>query len=504
MKTAFVQTTVVFSALFLSLFSYCLKAKTIPAVPLKPPNILWIYVEDMNDWMGAYGDNTVATPNIDALAKQGVRFTNAIMPAPVCSSTRSGIITGVMPTALGLHNHRSSRDKNAQIYLPKGFKTIPEVFQQHGYQTFNMGKDDYNFHYQRQQLFSIDPLTERLKKYRANPKANVKKGEIFPLSELVNQQPFFGQIQLEGGKDKAKALQPVALTEMVDKLPPYYPSHPSFLKAWARHYEQIAITDQRVGKIIAELAASNLLNNTAIFFFTDHGMVLPRHKQFVYEGGLRVPFVISWPQANAQLRTKGAVRDDIVNGIDIGTTSLGLAGIPIPSVMAGDNVFAHNYQEKSHTIATRDRLDYTFDRIRAVRTKDFKYIRNYFPERAYMQAQYRDLHPKKFPFMQAYKTLYSAGKLNSAQALFMAKRKPNEELYDLKTDPDEINNLASQPSYEKILKQHRLLLDNWQKAGNDQGQYPESDAGVAAVIKRWEQHCISPECQNYRKKQLMN
>lgn len=464
------------------------------------PNILWIYVEDMNDWMGAYGDNTVATPNIDLLAKQGVRFNNAIMPAPVCSSTRSAIITGSMPTTLGIHNHRSSRSKEAQIHLPKGYKTIVELFNQQGYQTFNMGKEDYNFSYKHSELFSFDPMTDRLKKYRANPKVRVQKGAYFKLSELDKNKPFFGQIQLEGGKDKGKAIEAVNLESMVEKIPPYYPAHPSFLKAWARHYEQIAITDRRVGKILQELVENDLLENTAVFFFTDHGMVLPRHKQFVYEGGLRVPFVISWPNGNDKLRVNGAIREDIINGIDIGTSSLAIAGINIPDYMEGDDIFSKSYKEKAFTIAARDRLDYTFDRIRAVRSKQFKYIKNYFPERPYMQAQYRDLHPKKFPFMTAYKALFSAGKLTDTQAEFMAPSRPAEELYDLVNDPYEIQNLAKDGDYLKVLIAHRKLLTDWINTTDDKGQYPESDAGVAEVIKHWGKHCVSVECEMYRKR----
>jgi len=466
----------------------------------KQTNILWIYVEDMNDWMGAYGDNTVATPNIDLLAQQGVRFNNAIMPAPVCSSTRSAIITGSMPTTLGVHNHRSSRGKDSQIYLPKGYKTIPELFNQQGYQTFNMGKEDYNFNYKHSEMFSFDPTTEQLKKYRANPKVLVQKGAKFKLNQLDKSKPFFGQIQLEGGKDKAKAINHVNPDSMVDKIPPYYPTHPTFLKAWARHYEQIAITDMRVGKILAELKENDLLHNTAIFFFTDHGMVLPRHKQFVYEGGLRVPFVVSWPEGNDKLRVNGAVRKDIINGIDIGTTSLAIAGIAIPKYMEGNNLFAKDYQEKSFTIAARDRLDYTFDRIRAVRSKQFKYIKNFFPKRAYMQAQYRDLHPKKFPFMTAYKDLYKAGKLTSSQSAFMAPTRPPEELYDLVNDPHEINNLANDKNYIKQLEYHREILEKWIISTGDKGQYVESDDGVSDVIKRWGKHCISIECENFRKR----
>ncbi len=462
------------------------------------PNILWIYVEDMNDWMGAYGDDTVPTPNIDRLAAKGVRFDNAIMPSPVCSVTRSAIITGVMASNLGLHNHRSSRAPSAQIYLPPKHKTIPELFRQAGYVTFNQGKDDYNFAYQRQKLYSFDPGADKMKKQYEKSKHKVKAGKRFKLKDLPRNKPFFGQIQLNGGKDKAKPIVKVSADSVAGKLPPYYPNAPSFRKAWARHYEQIAITDWRVGKIIEELKAAGLYENTVIFFFTDHGMVLPRHKQFLYEGGIRVPLVVSWAGNEGALAERGKVRADIVNGIDIGTSSLAIAGINIPKYMEGDDVFDPHYEDKAFTIATRDRLDYTFDRIRTVRGVRYKYIRNFFPERAYLQPQYRDLHPKAFPFMPELRKLQKQGRLSAVQEAFLSPTRPIEELYDLQNDPHETKNLAGERRHRKVLKEYREVLEDWIRASDDKGEYPESDVAMAAIIGRWGDICQSPECRNYR------
>ncbi|WP_394388527.1 sulfatase family protein [Shewanella woodyi] len=454
----------------------------------KQPNILWIYVEDMNDWMGAYGDKTVPTPNIDQLASQGVRFDKVIMPAAVCSAVRSAIISGEMQTTLGFHNHRSGRFDYNPITLPKGHKTVPELFRDNGYETFNIGKDDYNFHYDRSQLYSLHP----------GPIAGhqgAKNGPDFDWGKRLAQsgKPFFGQIQLRGGKYKVKN-PPVKVDRASVTLPPYYNDQPLTRDAWARHYENIHLTDLDVGEIVQELKDNNLLENTIVFFFTDHGMGLLRHKQFLYDGGLQVPLVISWMNGNDKLRELGAERKELIRGLDIGGSSLGLAGIDIPAYMTTENFFAADYQAKPWIISARDRCDYTFEKMRSVRTDKFKYIRNYFPERPYMQAQYRD----KWPLVKEYKKAFAAGEFNETEAQLMAERKPAEELYDLDNDPHEVNNLADIGAYKNQLTKMRGILNNWVKETGDKGQLPESDNGIREVLDFYHEKCQSPECQSYR------
>ena len=155
------------------------------------PNILWIAVEDISPFLGCYGYEN-ATPNLDKLAGRGVRFANTFMPAPVCSPCRSSLITGMMPTTIGVHNHHSSRTKETAIYLPEKIKTLPELFKTAGYFTFNQGKDDYNFWYNREDLYSGEYVTHKL--YGKSGKRQVGWKNRRP------DQPFFGQIQLAGGK----------------------------------------------------------------------------------------------------------------------------------------------------------------------------------------------------------------------------------------------------------------------------------------------------------------
>ena len=131
---------------------------------------------------------------------------------------------------------------------------------------------------------------------------------------------------------------------------------------------------------------------------------------------------------------------------------------------------------REYIIAARDRCDETIDRIRCARTKRFKYIRNFMPERPYTQKNaYKE---RSYPMLNLMKELHAKGKLTPAQALFMAPRRPDEELYDLRSDPYEINNLAASPNHQETLKEMRAILDKWIKDTGDQGQFPEKESAT--------------------------
>ncbi|QDT36849.1 sulfatase-like hydrolase/transferase [Stratiformator vulcanicus] len=540
------------------------------AVANERPNILWIYVEDMSPWMSCYQDSVVETPHIDALAEQGVKFDRFYTPAGVCSATRSALITGMWQTTIGAHNHRSSRawfrGKKMEDYdaikLPEEVLPIPAILKDAGYFTFNQGKLDYNFEFDRDNLYSY--LEEKNGFYGG--KEWKKKGRA---------QPFFGQIQLKGGKNNGK-VSPKTDPDSVT-VPPYYPDHPIYREEIAFHYDCIRQTDAEVGDIVAALKRDGLYDNTVIIFFTDHGMRLPRHKQFIYEGGIHVPLIIAGPgvpsyssdpavvivqieglksikvndrdtglaelpkaiqevtsdtslpvlirgggkipygtvakviqsvnaagfknvrisahdkaPADAPAGTK--VRHDLVSGIDLAATTLALAGEAVPEWMQGRDLFASDHQPRKFIAAARDRCDYTIDRIRTIVTKDFQYLRNFKTDRPYLQPQYRDGRPS----MEILKELYAKGELNETQARFVGPYRPAEELYDLRSDPDEIHNLAGDPQYADELARHRSLLADWIEQTDDQGRYPESDDGLKATLQRWGKKAVNPEYDRVR------
>ena len=458
----------------------------------RQPNILWIYLEDTSPLMSCYGEDLISTPNIDYLAENGTLYTHAFMPAPVCSPCRSAIITGQMATSLGLHNHHSSRTEESAIYLPDSIKTLPELFRDAGYFTFNNGKDDYNFHYDRSKLYHQD--------YRVHALYG-NSGVDIQLSEMAQNQPFFGQIQLRGGKEifsgefKNRVRTPVDRAKVV--LPPYLPNHPSVIEEYAKHLDAIQITDDRVGEIIEDLKQNDLLQNTIVFFFSDHGMRLTRHKQFLYEGGIRVPLVIA-DFTNSGVVQSGAKDDRLINGIDLGPSSLKLAGIDIPSYMEGIDILDPLIGDREFVISARDRCDFTIDRIRSVRTRDFKYIRNFMTDRPYTQLTYMDVG--NVEFVKVMKDLYAKGELNKDQSAFFSADRPSEELYDLRADPYELNNLADNQEYRDIMNKQREILQNWMSSTNDQGQYPEREEGLMFMLGIWGEHAINPEYQSLRAK----
>ncbi|MEC7867743.1 MAG: sulfatase/phosphatase domain-containing protein, partial [Candidatus Poribacteria bacterium] len=271
-------------------------------------------------------------------------------------------------------------------------------------------------------------------------------------------------------------------------VPPYYPDHPIIRDEIALHYDCVSHTDTEVGQILTRLKEDNLLENTIIFLFSDHGMRLPRHKQFIYEGGHKVPLIISELDHMDQLQP-GIVRQDLVSGIDISATSLALADLEVPDEMEGQHLFSSNFTPRQYVIAAKDRCDYTIDRIRAVRTQKYGYLRNFMTDRPYMQPQYRD----GSNFMTLLHDMYDDGKLNDVQAAFWCLDRPDEELYDLENDPHETINLANNPNYTSILAEHREILNNWIDKTDDKGQYPESEIGLRCVLNRWTHQCVNPE-----------
>ena len=450
------------------------------AEPTQRPNILWIYLEDVSGWFSCYGEKLIETPNIDKLAARGIRFDRFYTPAGVCSATRSSIIVGAMQTTFGIHNHRSGRPtfrgksmgkEFDDIRLPKGVEPLPVMMKKAGYFAFNQsGKDDYNFKWSHEELYSPNS--------RADLWRNRKPG-----------QPFFGQIQLRGGKLGRRA--PKKTDRAKVPVPPYYPDIPLVREEIAHHYDCLLKTDEQIGEILTELEKDGLTESTLIFCFSDHGYKLHRHKQFLYEGGIRMPMIVAGPGIQPR-----QARKDLISGIDIAPASLAAAGIAIPKHMEGADFLAKDYQPRQYVTAARDRCDYTIEKIRAVVTPRYKYLRNYLTDRPFMQPSYKD----PWPVSQAFRKMMANGEMNQTQLIFFGPKKAPEELYDLANDPHEIHNLANDPKHRKALEQHRQLLKEWIKETGDQGQKTESDAGLIATLKRWGDKCVNPEYDRVRGK----
>ena len=441
------------------------------------PNILWIYAEDTSPWMGCYGDkiNAKATPNIDSIAAAGVRFDRAYVPAPVCSATRSALIVGQSAIRFGAHQHRSSRTQETRLFLPQEYILLPEILIKNGYTTFNHGKADYNF------------IWDMAKTYNYT----LKKRTDF--SELVDKQPFFGQIQLRGGKHNTDYLnKSVRVDPNKISVPADYPDNEIFRKIVAQHYDAIRVDDKIIGQILEALEQTGLHQNTIVVYFSDHGANnLPRHKQMLTEGGLHVPFVVMGPDKYVP---KNSVRNDLVNMLDLSATTLSWAGVYVPNWYEGQNLFSKNFTPRSFVAAHKDRLDHTIDRVRTLRTEQFRYVKNYKTDRIFLQPQYRDSKPAIRNLHQ----LYESRKLSDTHQQIYFGERPAEELYNVNEDSAMVFNLANDMEYQHVLEQHRALLDQWMASG-DMGSDPESITSLKANGdgKKWGEG-VNPEYEKYR------
>ena len=479
----------------------------------KRPNVLWIVAEDLSPFMGCYDDliNAGHTPTIDDMATRGVMFKRAFVPAPVCSACRSALITGVMQTTTGTHQHRSSRFTDGEVVppelrinLPDGIKTIPEMMRDAGYFTFNGGKDDYNFHYDRRSLYDVstmDNYVVGMNGWQGNRARNFLSFTEDNWTARPDQdQPWFGQIQIMGGKAQAKHVRQGQKLKPNDvPLPPYFPNTPAHRKSWTMHYNAARGADARVEAILAQLKSDGELENTIVFFFSDHGSNNSlRHKQFCYEGGVHIPLVVigSHPAIKA-----GTVRNELMSLLDVSATTLAIGGAELPDHLHGQDLFADDYAPREFVVSARDRCDYTIDRIRTVRTEKLRYIRNYFPDRPMLQAQYRDEKPEVLDL----KRLHEAGELSPYMDKHWFGVRPEEELYDLVNDPHQMNNLAGKPEHESELARHRSILEKWINDTNDQGQSPEEAKHLKATFDLWKDKPIfkkadvNPEYDQFRK-----
>jgi arylsulfatase A-like enzyme len=427
------------------------------------PNILWFVIDDMSPNFSCYGEKRIRTPNVDRLAREGTRFTNAFITAPVCSPCRSALITGMYQTSIGSHHHRSGRGK-LKIDLPADVTALPVLLKKAGYFTCigpglptakdSFGKTDYNFVW--------DP-----KMYDSHDWADCGK-----------DQPFFMQVQLPGGKMREGANRKAFLDRVAKAfgsntkpeevtLPPYYPRDPVLLADWAAYLDACRMTDEHVGKVLARLEKEKRLENTLIVFITDHGISHARGKQFLYNEGTHIPLIVRGPGVG-----KGVVREDLVMQIDLAAISLAAAKEKVPAWMQGKNVLAKDWKPREEIFAARDRCDETVERLRSVRTEQYLYIRNFYPKRPHLQPNaYKDGKP----IIQRLRQLHADKKLPElSENLLFAPVRPEEELYDWKADPHQIKNLADDPKHRETLMKLRGRLDTWMKETKDGG--PESDA----------------------------
>ena len=417
------------------------------------PNILWITSEDNGPQLGCYGDKYANTPNIDALAERSLRYHRCWSNAPVCAPARTTIISGMHATSLGGHHMRSG------VKLPADFNTYPDILRKAGYYCTNNSKKDYNF------------ATEdggwndsgRRAHWRNRPGKNIPFFSIFNFTVSHESKIRTRPHQLK--HDPAEA-----------PLPAYHPDTPEVRHDWAQYYDKMTEMDQQVGAILAELEADGLNESTIIFYYGDHGSGMPRSKRWPFDSGLRVPLLLHVPSEFRHLAPSdyesGKLTDRLVSFVDLGPTAISLTGLKPPPNMQG-TPFAGKYNgpEKEHLFGYRGRMDERVDMVRTCTDGRFIYMRHFYPDRPYMKhVDYMF----QTPTTRVWNEMYRAGKLNADQAKFWQK-KPVEELFDLKEDPDEIHNLANSPAHQEKTAELRSTLQTWMRETLDLGLLPEAE-----------------------------
>ncbi len=432
------------------------------------PNILWLITEDMGPEVGCYGTKEVSTPVLDDLAARGMRFTSAFTVTPVCSTSRSSFCTGNYALTIGAHQHRT-RDKQP---LPDGVRPITEWLHDVGYYTCNMrggsldkpGKTDWNF--------TFDGKGFQGSKW----------------SDLKGNQPFYAQVnhgQTHRGWSAPKHADPTKV-----EIPPYYPDHSIVRDDWAKYLDEVTEVDGLIGKILQRLKDDGLADNTIIVMMGDHGRAHLRGKQWPYDSGLKIPLIIYFPPGVAKPSgfEAGKVSDQIVESIDITASTLDWAGVKKPPKMEGRVLFGDNAEPpRDYAFASRDRCDMTLFRIRTVRDKQYRYIRNGRPEWPFFALNfYKEFG---YPGIGVMRELHKAGKLNPIQDRFFNMTRPAEELYDITADPWETVNLAEsdKPEHKATIDRLREELDSWLEQTGDASRALEArEPGLAEVRGRIE------------------
>ena len=427
--------------------------------PLPPPNIVWITSEDNSvHYMDLFFENGVSTPNIEKLAESGLKFTRAFSNTPVCSAARSTLISGVYGPRFASHYHRAQKS----IPLPPGLNMFPAYLREAGYYTTNNSKEDYNF------IKPDNVWDESSKKaHWRNRQEGQPFFHVFNVFTSHESSLHFSEDDMQNPTKNDSASVHVQ---------PNHPQTPLFRYTNAYYQDRIQQMDKEVGEVIAELEADSLLDNTFVFYFADHGGVLPGSKGYLYETGLHVPLVIHIPEKYQRWIDQeiGSDVHGFVSFVDFAPTVLNLAGVSIPQEydgkpFLGKDIAMENINDYDVTFGYADRFDEKYDMVRSVRIGKYKYIRSYQP---YNMDGLMNNYRYRMLAYQEWQEMHEAGELNEIQSQFFRER-PAELLFDVEADPFETTNLATEPAYGEVLASLHDTLHHWMVKLPDLSLYPE-------------------------------
>ena len=459
----------------------------------KPLNVVWISCEDMGPILGSYGNDIIKTPNLDKLASEGVRYTNAYSTVGVCAPSRFSIITGMYPARLGAHNMRTgdyhnyktpeevSHRKNIgvidkegknipeyEVVPPTHVKPFTEILRTKGYYCANNFKCDYQFN---APFTAWDEVSSTVS-YRDAPK----------------DKPFFyvwNTLLTHESRIWERSNQPLTVNPEDIIIPSYFPDIPEVRNDIARKYSNIEAMDKKVGELMNQLEEDGMLDNTIIMFWSDHGGNLLRQKRAVGNSGLNVPLIIRYPNK----MDAGKVDERIVSLMDLGPTVLSLLNIEPPKHYDGKAI-AGPYEDdpREYAFGTADRFDESTDMQRSVLDGRYVYVKNFLPE---LPLIYRNKYRERITMNSKLIQMDSFNMLEGDAAYIFMKTKPVEEFYDLANDPYEVHNIIDNPKYSKRINDFRAALENWQKEINDQGFIAENK-----LVKSFWPNMIQPKTEN--------
>ncbi|MCK4751569.1 MAG: sulfatase, partial [Bacteroidales bacterium] len=395
------------------------------------------------------------TPHLDQLASEGFDPTYAYANAPVCAPARNTIITGVHACSNGNEQMRSTYQKSETV------RFYTEFLMNKGYYCTNKSKTDYN-------TAPIDIKTMWNESGRNAHYKNREKG-----------QPFFAIFNLTVSHESSihKSIPDEQLRHKPEDvaLPPYHPDTPEMRHDWAQYYDKVEDMDKQVGELLAELEEAGLAGNTIVMYYSDHGGILGRSKRFLYETGTHVPMIIRIPEKYRRLfpaRKKDSHVERLVSFVDLAPTLLSMTGTRAPEYMQG-SAFLGKYREREpeYVYMFRDRMDGRYDMSRSIVDRNFRYTRNFNPNRPYLQ---RLEYLWRAPSMQSWEKAFRSGQCNEVQSRWW-NPKPVEELYDTENDPWEVSNLAEDPAFEKRLTAMRRASREIGASMIDAGFIPEAD-----------------------------
>ncbi len=425
------------------------------------PNILWIMSEDNSKhYLKHFDASGVATSAIESMAAHGITFDRAFSNAPVCSVARTTLIMGCYAPRIGGQYHRAIQ----RVSLPPEMEMFPVYLRDVGYYTTNNNKTDYNV------LANEPPWDDSSKtaSWKNRPDTDMPFFHVQTHTQSHESSLHF---------DRQAMDKPTAFSQDEVRVPPYLPDTKLTRFTAAYYRDRISKIDKIVGKTLADLKAAGQLENTFVFYFGDHGGVLPRSKGYVFESGLHVPLVVRVPERykDAVDRDLGSRTPGVVSFIDFAPTVLNLAGVELPQgldgkAFLGSDVSAAEVDARDTTFSDADRMDEKYDLVRAVRVGDWKYIR-------YFEAQYPNSLYNEYRYnMLAYQQWRdrSRDSSTSPEQLAFFQSRPVEALFDLSEDPDEINNFADDKERGGKLTELRRLLSEHLKDTHDLSFIPES------------------------------